>query len=142
MGLAERAGHTRVRTGPKDPALRRARACYDHLAGDLGVQLFDALARRRLIERTGDAVGLTRAGEREFSAFGIDLATLSASRRPLCKPCLDWSSRRSHLGGALGVAVLSRLYDLGWAQREAGSRVVAFSRRGEVHFRDRFELTP
>ena len=142
MGLAERAGHTRVRTGPKDPALRRARACYDHLAGDLGVQLFDALARRRLIERTGDAVGLTRAGEREFSAFGIDLATLSASRRPLCKPCLDWSSRRSHLGGALGVAVLSRLYDLKWAQREAGSRVVAFSRRGEAEFRDRFELTP
>src|SRR4030095_11930623 len=46
-GLAARAGHMRVRTGPKDPALRRARICYDHLAGDLGVQMLDSLRKQR-----------------------------------------------------------------------------------------------
>src|ERR1700729_4512187 len=38
-GVAARAGHMRVRMGPKDPALRRARIWYDHLAGYFGVQL-------------------------------------------------------------------------------------------------------
>ena len=47
-GLAARAGHMRVRTGPKDPALRHARVCYDHLAGDLGVQMLDSLRKQRL----------------------------------------------------------------------------------------------
>ena len=51
-GLAERAGHTRVRTGPKEPALRRARICYDHLAGDLGVQMLDSMRKQRLVRQT------------------------------------------------------------------------------------------
>lgn len=140
MGLAARAGHTRVRTGPKDPALRRARACYDHLAGELGVQLFDGLVTRKLIRQADDAVHVTPIGKAAFQDFGIDLAGLSHGRRPLCKACLDWSSRRSHLGGALGVAILSRLYDLKWASREPDTRIVAFSRRGEEKFRAAFGL--
>ena len=140
MGLAARAGHTRVRTGPKDPALRRARACYDHLAGDLGVQLFDGLVAGKLIKQSGDAVHVTAAGERAFGDFGIDLGALASNRRPLCKACLDWSSRRSHLGGALGVAILQRLYDLKWANREDGTRIVAFTRNGETKFRAAFGL--
>jgi DNA-binding transcriptional ArsR family regulator len=137
-GLAERTGHTRVRTGPKEPALRRARVCYDHLAGDLGVALLDSLTARRMILGSGESLVLSEAGETFMTALGLDVAALSTLRRPLCKGCLDWSVRRSHLAGALGAALLSRFYALGWAQREAGSRVVSFSPRGLEAFREIF----
>ena len=63
-GLAARAGHMRVRTGPKDPALRRARVCYDHLAGDLGVQMLDSMKQQRLIRQRKQDIELTAEGER------------------------------------------------------------------------------
>jgi len=134
MGLAARTGHARTRPGPKEPAMRRARVCYDHLAGDLGVQAFDSLVRRGLIEADDETVTLTASGGEFFAAEGLDIAALSTSRRPLCKPCLDWSNRRSHLAGALGAAILERLIDQRWARREAGSRVVNFTREGELQF--------
>lgn len=137
-GLAARAGHTRVRPGPKDPALRHARVCYDHLAGDLGVGMLDSLMRRGLIVGSGESLVLTADGEAFMVALGLDVPALSALRRPLCKGCLDWSVRRSHLAGALGAALLERFYALGWAQREPGTRVVAFSPRGLEAFREIF----
>src|ERR1700723_1345179 len=63
-GLAARAGHLRVRTGPKDPALRRARVCYDHLAGDLGVQMLDSMKTQRLIRQRKQDIELTTQGQR------------------------------------------------------------------------------
>src|SRR5258707_325968 len=63
-GLAARAGHMRARTGPKDPALRRARICYDHLAGDLGVQMLDSMKNQRLVRQRKHDSELTAAGER------------------------------------------------------------------------------
>src|SRR5512144_382875 len=63
-GLAARAGHMRVRTGPKDPALRRARICYDHLAGDLGVQMLDSLRKQRLVRQKKQDIELTAEGVR------------------------------------------------------------------------------
>ena len=134
MGLAARTGHLRTRTGPKDLALRRARVCYDHLAGELGVAMFDILAERALIAIDGDSVALTEAGRAFAGEFGIDLAAIGQGRRPLCKACLDWSARRSHLAGALGAAILGRIYALGWATREPGSRVVVFSSDGKTAF--------
>jgi len=137
-GLAARTGHTRVRPGPKDPALRRARVCYDHLAGDLGVGMLDSLTRRGLIVGEGESLMLSADGEAFMTALGLDLAALQALRRPLCKGCLDWSVRRSHLAGALGAALLRRFFELGWAEREPGARVVAFSERGLEAFRQIF----
>src|SRR3954469_9470460 len=64
MGLAARAGHLRVRTGPKDPALRHARVCYDHLAGDLGVQMLDSMKKQRLVRASKQAIELTHEGRR------------------------------------------------------------------------------
>lgn len=131
MGLAAKRGLVRTRTGPKDEGLRKARICYNHLAGELGVKLYDAMvARDQLIER-GDEVNLTEKGEIFVDNFGIDLASVSRSRRPLCKSCLDWSSRRTHLAGSLGTAFLERLYDLKWARRIEGSRVIEFTVNGE-----------
>lgn len=134
MGLAAQAGHLRLRTGPKDPALRRARVCYDHLAGDFGVRMLDAMIMKKLIRASGDALILMQPGERFVAAFGIDLETLEKSRRPLCKSCLDWSARRSHLAGTLGAAMLKRLIELKWARREPASRVVTFTPKGEREF--------
>jgi DNA-binding transcriptional ArsR family regulator len=137
-GLAQRAGHTRVRPGPKDPALRHARVCYDHLAGDLGVGMLDSLMRRGLIVGAGESLVLTPDGEAFMTALGLDLPSLQSLRRPLCKGCLDWSVRRSHLAGALGAALLRRFFDLGWAHREPGGRVVAFTPHGLDVFRQIF----
>jgi DNA-binding transcriptional ArsR family regulator len=136
-GLAARTGHMRVRTGPKDPALRRARICYDHLAGDLGVQMLDSMKQQRLVRQSKQAIELTPEGKRFLaSALQIDAKTLAHPRRPVCKACLDWSERRHHLAGTLGAAIMTRFTELKWAARDAapGSRIVNFSRQGEKRF--------
>src|SRR5215475_2312266 len=129
--LAARAGHTRIRTGPRDPELRRARSCYDHLAGDLAVKTFDRLVERWLLARRGEQVRVTADGRRFFADGGIDVDALASGRRELCRCCLDWSERRYHLGGALGAAIFEQIIARGWAIREARTRVVRFSPIGE-----------
>jgi len=138
MGLAARTGHTRVRTGPKEPALRKARVCYDHLAGELAVSMLEHLTARGFVSEDGEALSLTPTGRTFMEALGLDVAGLGRSRRPLCKGCLDWSVRRTHLAGSLGAALLDRFYALGWASREAGTRLVTFSPRGLEAFREIF----
>ena len=127
MGLAQRTGAVRTRTGPREAALREARICYDHLAGRRGVALFQGLTGRGWIA-PGDP-SLTAAGRDGLAGLGLDLAGLERGRRPLCRCCLDWSERRSHLGGALGAALLRLVTDRGWAVRGEG-RVVAFTPAG------------
>ncbi|XUM20551.1 ArsR/SmtB family transcription factor [Bradyrhizobium oligotrophicum S58] len=136
-GLAARAGHMRVRTGPKEPELRRARICYDHLAGDLGVQMLDSMVRQKLVRRRKQEIVLTQDGEHFLAQhLRISPEMLAHPRRPVCKACLDWSARRHHLAGTLGAALMKRFTELKWAARDAtpGSRVVNFSRAGEKHF--------
>jgi DNA-binding transcriptional ArsR family regulator len=136
-GLAARAGHMRVRTGPKDPALRRARICYDHLAGDLGVQMLDSMRQQKLVRQKKQGIELTAEGER-FLAQNLQISSdmLAHPRRPVCKACLDWSERRHHLAGTLGAAMMSRFGELKWAARDSapGSRIVNFSRNGQKRF--------
>ena len=138
MGLAQGTGATRVRTGPRDADLRRARICYDHLAGEMGVAMLDSLRARDLIAQEGDALRSTDPGRLYFEEFGIDLAKLEGGRRALCRGCLDWSMRRDHLAGALGAALWQRIQALGWARRLEDSRVIRFTPRGETAFRQAF----
>jgi DNA-binding transcriptional ArsR family regulator len=133
MGIASRRGPKR-RTGPADPALRVARVCYDHLAGERGVWLMDQFHERGLL----DGFDLSSDAQAFFTRFGIDVASLAKLRRPLCRPCLDWSERRHHLGGALGAAILDRIFTLRWARRELNSRAVVFSTSGERSMRRLF----
>jgi len=140
MGVAYRAGAVRVRSSPREPALRKARVCYDHLAGELGVLVFDSLEQRRFLRSGGEGPELTPLGRQFCLEIGIDVEVLARQRRPLCRACLDWSMRRNHLAGAVGAAVLSRCLDLGWARRAKGSRVVSFSAVGEKALRERFSL--
>lgn len=101
--------------------LQAARTCYDHVAGQLGVALFDALVRRRLIDAT-DGLQLTAAGREWFAEFAGDDALTTRSSRPLIRTCLDWTQRRHHLGGTLGAVVLQQLLDRAWVIQAARHR--------------------
>ena len=140
MGVAYRTGAVRLRSSPREPALRRARVCYDHLAGELGVLVFDSLERRRFLRKGSEGLELTGPGHEFCAHIGIDVPALAKQRRPLCRACLDWSVRRHHLAGALGAALLERCLELGWAKRAKDSRVVNFSAPGEKALRAQFSL--
>lgn len=134
MGVAATLGPRRVLPGPRDNAMRQARVCYDHLAGEAGVAMFDAFGGHGFLKVDDEAVVLTAKGERFFEDFGLDLAAMRGRRRPLCRACLDWSVRRSHLAGSLGAAMLDRFVDLKWIRREKDSRVLRFSPTGRQSF--------
>lgn len=135
MSFAQTLGHMRTRTGPKDPALRKARVCYNHLAGEKGVALFESMIRRKHITFDNDWPWLTRKGRKLISEFGVDVESLEQLRRPLCRSCLDWSERKNHLAGSIGQALLERMFALGWAKRERNSRAVTFSPAGQTKFK-------
>ncbi|WP_425405671.1 ArsR/SmtB family transcription factor [Hwanghaeella sp.] len=130
MGLAERILAKPVRTGPKDPGLRKARICYDHLAGEMGVGLFQSFVERGLIKDDADDLALTEDGRRFFTDFGLDMGSLESARRPVCRPCLDWSARRTHLAGGLGAAILDHFTSRKWAWRVPDTRMIEFSPKG------------
>lgn len=141
MGVAARGAGRRARPGPRDPELRQARVCYDHLAGEAGVRVYDSLRARGLLLDDGDeTLTLTEDGAAFCAGLGLDPAALRAQRRPMLRPCLDWSVRRRHLAGGLGAALLERLIDQGWARRRAGTRIVDFSPEGRRAFEKAFPL--
>lgn len=135
MAISPRRTGPALRSAAGADGLRQARVCYDHLAGEAGVRLFAALRERGWVRASGAAVSVTQEGEVAFTRLGIGLDRLRASRRPLCRPCLDWSERRFHLAGSLGAALLERLLALGLARRQRGSRALAITPRGAVFLR-------
>ena len=138
--LAALKGHVRVRTGPKDPAMRRSRVCYNHLAGEFGVQMFDSMIENKFIRQQEEQLDITPTGRVFVSDLGIDLDALQSNRRPLCKSCLDWSARRHHLAGSLGTALLDYFFTKNWAKRQQGTRVVSFTKTGEAAFAKTFPV--
>jgi len=140
-GLADRTGHRPLVTGPKDVQMRKARSCYDHLAGPLAVEFYaHAVASGWFIQPVSTgclsrALDLTEKGEAIFTEFGFPIADLKTQKRALCRACLDWSERRDHLAGALGSELLSFCVSKRWAKRETESRVVKFTGPGEKAFR-------
>lgn len=140
MGVAQRAGAHTLRPGPRAPAMRYARVCYDHLAGELGVLAYDSLQEQGFLCGEGDQLRLTEAGLAWCASLGLDNTALAKQKRALCLPCLDWSERRHHLGGALGAALLQHYFAQGWAKRVPDSRVVEFSAHGEEHFRQSMKV--
>lgn len=139
-GVAANSGPKRARPGPRDKSMREARVCYDHLAGDHAVAMFDRFVAQGVIVRDDEAVRLGPSGASFFAAVGIDTSKLSTSRRPMCRACLDWSVRRSHLAGSLGTAILDKILAEKWARRPASSRVVEFTPPGRKAF-ERLFLT-
>ena len=139
MGVAFRTGAVRTVASPREPALRKARVCYDHLAGEVGVGIYESLLRTRALVEGADGLRLTAAGERWFAKLSIDTQALANQKRAFCRACLDWSERRHHLAGALGAALLARFIDLGWAKRARDSRLVLVTPDGERELRRLFD---
>jgi len=137
----EPAGRTLV-VGPRDAALRKARTCYDHFAGQLGVAIADALVARGHVELSGDAGILTDAGLTQLVEIGIDVEPMLQRRtkrsgRILCRPCLDWSERRPHLAGLVGAAICAHGMQQGWTRRLEGTRAVLVTPQGQRVLRER-----
>lgn len=139
MGFSGAAGPRRARPGPSDPALRRARSCYDHIAGEIGCRAHDSMLARGLVEMQGTRGRLSQDGETFARGLGIDPAALEG-RRPACRACLDWSERRSHFAGSFGAALLARALDAGWLKRIEASRALRVTRAGESAFAAHFPL--
>jgi DNA-binding transcriptional ArsR family regulator len=137
---------TPVRVGPRDAALRYARTCYDHLAGEIAVAMADRLVARGHVELSADGGVLTPEGAAFLRGLGVDVdaatahAGRKASGRVFCRPCLDWSERRPHIGGALGAALCHCCFTQGWMRRAAGGRVVTVTPPGQLALREAFGL--
>jgi DNA-binding transcriptional ArsR family regulator len=142
MGLAAGAGMKRARTGPRDAAMREARVCYNHLAGRLGVHLFRSLTSQGVLIEEAEELRLTADGAAFLQEFGLDIAGLNAARAPLCRSCLDWSERRTHLAGSLGRALLARFEALAWMRRDPASRAIRVTRAGRAAFDTAFPIAP
>jgi hypothetical protein len=139
-----------LREGTRAQALRSARTCYDHLAGRVGVAAMDSLLEQGFLESdhvedglpSGDRLsspgrairyGLTEEGALFLEKFGVDLDALPP-RRPAIRYCIDWSEQRPHLAGAVGAALTSRIFGLGWIRRAERSRAVHVTDEGRAGF--------
>jgi DNA-binding transcriptional ArsR family regulator len=121
-----------------DDALRFARTCYDHLAGQVGVAVTDPLMAMGHIVLTDEGGEVTASGERFLSEFGVDLTP--RTRRSFCQPCLDWSERRYHLKGLVGARILDRLLELGWLKCVSGSRALRLTSSGRADLSETFQI--
>jgi DNA-binding transcriptional ArsR family regulator len=121
-------------------ALSAARICYDHLAGRLSVDLTDSFVAREYIVLDDEVAEITTAGTRFFTEFGIELPTLHSARRHFCRLCLDWTERRPHIAGAVGVAITRRCFDLGWIERIERSHAVIVTPLGRRGFQKTFGI--
>lgn len=126
------------RFGPRDPALREARLCYNHLAGALGVRLYQSLSARGYLAHCAGGLDLTPEGRAFCLGFGLAGADLAPGRTPLCRDCLDWSERQSHLGGRLGRLLLTQMVGQGWFHRRDGSRALVVTGSGRHGFKTAF----
>lgn len=139
--------------GPPPPALERlhnakarrlraARSCYDHLAGQLGVALADALEQNGLITTSDhERYTLSEAGHHCLAQLGMDPAALGTGSKPHARPCLDWTERRRHLAGPLAARLFTRLLELGWVQRGTENRAILITPSGYLGLQQHFGIT-
>jgi DNA-binding transcriptional ArsR family regulator len=124
----------------RDEALRFARTCYDHLAGQLAVAIADVLVSREHVVLGDDGGMVTDTGFKFLTGIGLDLTASSAPKRVFCRPCLDWSERRYHIAGRLGAALFCRCTELGWLSRARETRAVQLTGTGHAGLRATFGL--
>ncbi len=141
-GLSVLAGDVRGNFVPRTPSrLRAARTCYDHMAGTLGVSLHDRLTALGCLSpcaTSGNSYDLTPKGVKIFEHLGIDIESTRAARRRFAFACLDWSERRSHLGGAIGAALLTLALQRKWVTQDLDSRALCITPAGQREMLTRF----
>jgi DNA-binding transcriptional ArsR family regulator len=138
VALLQRPRHRPL--SPQARALNAARICYDHLAGRLSVALTDALVARDYLVLGDDIAEDTAAGRRFFTEFGIERPARRSPRRHFSRLCLDWTERRPHIAGAVGAALTTRYFDLGWMERSKHSPAVSVTPRRQRGFQDTFGI--
>lgn len=129
---------SRATRDPANAALLTARSCYTHIAGRLGVRLLERLLERRILGGEGDSLEVLESGF--FETVGIVMPSAGPARRPVAKPCLDWTERRPHLGGPLAQAVMNKALESGWVRR-GEARVLIVTDAGYAAFFTHFWLT-
>ena len=144
-GLSVLAGGPRHKFVPSTPnRLRAARTCYDHMAGTLGVLLHDRLKTLGWLSASAaggeNSYDLTPKGIKMLETLGIDVEATRTLRRRFAFACLDWSERRSHLGGALGAALLKLALKRKWVTQDLDSRALCITRPGQREMLARFGL--
>jgi DNA-binding transcriptional ArsR family regulator len=111
-------------------ALKRARTCYDHLAGELGVAVTEALVARGVLAPAAARYSVTGVGRVWLDELGIDVDALKQKPRSFARSCPDWSERRPHLAGSLGAGIASTFFARGWVRRRPGGRAVVVTTAG------------
>jgi DNA-binding transcriptional ArsR family regulator len=122
--------------------LRLVRTCYDHVAGVVGVLLHDRMQALEWLVARGPDYGVTAKGVGALAELAIDVEVVRKARRRFAYPCLDWSERRFHLGGALAAAVLDQAFKHRWLRRERDERALAVTPLGARQLRTRFGIAP
>lgn len=142
-GLENGAAARRPRVGPRDGALRRARTCYDHLAGEIAVAIADSLVAQGRLDLSEDGAALTPDGLAFLRGVGLRLEPPAGPTRGrvFCRPCLDWSERRPHIAGAVGAALCQWCLDDGWVRRMAGTRALEVTPKGVQGMSRQFGLS-
>lgn len=125
---------------PALPEIRFARTCYDHLAGVLAIALRNELLRHGALLHRADSFHITAKGKRLLRSLDLDPDALSNLRRSFAHPCLDWTERHHHIGGAVGAALLSNFLQRKWLARVRGSRAVRVTHAGERAFEETFGI--
>jgi DNA-binding transcriptional ArsR family regulator len=123
-----------------DDRLRHARTCYDHIAGVLGVALAERLSEREFVILADEGGEVTPSGMDFLGNLGVDLSGASGKRRVFCRPCLDWTERRPHIGGAVGAALAQRCFELKWIERMRDSRALIVTPAGRRSLQEHFSL--
>jgi DNA-binding transcriptional ArsR family regulator len=138
------AGLPQPRFVPNTPdRLRRARTCYDHMAGMVAVGIHDHMRDQGwlLAAAPGDAdYELSAEGVAALERLGLDLASVRKARRRFACPCVDWSERKPHIGGALGAALLSLMLRNDWVERDLDSRALGITPKGQRQFKNLFGI--
>jgi DNA-binding transcriptional ArsR family regulator len=127
-------------TGPRDQAMRYARTCYDHLAGQVAVAVVERFVELGYIIEGEENFDVSAEGVGALGAFGVEIETLRGQRRAFARRCLDWSERRAHIGGALGAAFLNRCEAQGWLKTKTGSRSVIVTDAGRTGLSETFGI--
>ncbi|MEB4783978.1 winged helix-turn-helix domain-containing protein [Paenibacillus jamilae] len=124
----------------ENEAIRLARTCYDHVAGHLGVQIMSFFMQKGILSEDQDGLHITQQGEIFFADFQINLKNTKQKRRSFSHKCLDWSERRHHLAGALGSALLDRLFELHWVEHLPTTRAIRITAEGKRGFKEVFSI--
>ena len=117
-----------------------ARTCYNHLAGEIGVKITNALIAKHIIIPENDVYTVSEFGRTWFLELGIDIHQLQQLKRSFAHQCLDWSERKHHLAGALGDAFLNFMLKEDWFRKQKNSRELILTYKGTQHLNRLLDL--